>query len=110
MNNVYDIAHELCRSLKETDQYKNFVAAKKKVDANEGVKKMLDDFHVKNTEFQTKAIMTGGQDQALLEEIQKLYSIVASDPLAAEYLQAELSYSQVMAEIYQILGEAAEVA
>ena len=31
MNNVYDLAHDLARSLKETDQYKNYAAVKARV-------------------------------------------------------------------------------
>ena len=72
MNNVYDIAHELCRSLKETDQYKNYERAKKKVDANSAVSKMINDFHQVNQEFQTKTLMSGGeQDPELLNRIQR---------------------------------------
>ena len=110
MNNVYDIAHELCRSLKETDQYKNYVAAKKKADENEAVVKMLNDFHEKNAQYQTKVMMEGKPDEELMAQVQELYTIVIQDPTAAEYLQAELSYSQVIAEIYQILGEASQIA
>ena len=33
MNNVYDLAHDLARSLKETDQYKNYAAVKARVRA-----------------------------------------------------------------------------
>ena len=44
MNNVYDLAHDLARSLKETDQYKNYVAAKAKVDAEPSLAKMVNDF------------------------------------------------------------------
>jgi len=110
MKNVYDIAHELCRSLKETDQYKNYERAKIKVDANPSVKKMIDDFHTQNAQLQTQMMLEGKQDADLMSKIQSLYSIVIQDPLAAEYLQAELSYSQVIAEVYQILGEAAKIA
>lgn len=110
MNNVYDIAHELCRSLKETDQYKNYQRAKLKVDSNEAVAKMINDFHDVNAQFQTKTLMEGTQDAELMAKVQSLYAIVIQDPLAAEYLQAELSYSQVIAEVYQILGEAAQIA
>lgn len=30
MNNVYDIAHELARALKESDQFKHYQSMKKK--------------------------------------------------------------------------------
>ena len=44
MNNVYDLAHDLARSLKETDQYKNYAAVKARVDAEPSLAKMVNDF------------------------------------------------------------------
>ena len=51
MQNVYDIAHELVRSLRETDQYKDFVDAKKALDANPQISAMMNDFQEKIPAF-----------------------------------------------------------
>jgi cell fate (sporulation/competence/biofilm development) regulator YlbF (YheA/YmcA/DUF963 family) len=106
MQNVYDLAHEMARSLKETDQYKNFKAAKAKIDANPELTKMLNDFQEKQMQAQT-AMMTGEKpDEALVQQIQSLYGIVMADPLAAEYIQSEMAFSQIVSDIYGILGKA----
>ena len=40
------------------------------------------------------------------EKIQQLYSIVAMDPLASNYMQNEMRFSIMMKDVYEILGEA----
>ena len=108
MQNVYDLAHELVRSLKETDQYKNYQDMKTKVSGNEQLTKMLNDFQDKNMQLQLGVMQTGQPDEELQKQVSSLYSIVMADPLAAQYMQAEYSFTQVVSEIYQILGEVAQ--
>ncbi|MDO5441483.1 MAG: YlbF family regulator [Bacillota bacterium] len=105
MQNVYDLAHELARSLKETDQYKDYKKYQEQVDANESLKKMIDDFNKQNFEVQT-ALMSGKEpDAELIEKVQKIYGIVMQDPTCAQYLNAQMAFSQVINDISQILGE-----
>lgn len=106
MVNVYDLAHELARSLKETDQYKNYAAARAKVDAQPEIAKMVNDFQDKNMEAQTRMMIDGKPDEEAMQKVQQLYAIVAQDPTAAGYFAAEMAYTQVVSEIYGILGEA----
>ena len=106
MQNVYDIAHELSRSLKETDQYKDYAAAKKKIDDNPDLAKMIEDFQKNSMEIQTKQMMGEEPDADALAKFQQLYSIVLSDPLAGEYLQKQMLLSQIVSELYGIIGEA----
>jgi len=106
MQNVYDIAHELARSLKETDQYKDYAAAKAKIDANPDLSKMIEDFQKQSLELQTKQMTGEEPDTALMEQFQKMYQIVLTDPLAAEYMQKQMSLSQIVSDLYGILGEA----
>ena len=106
MQNVYDLAHELARSLKETDQYKEFKKLQDQIDANESLKKMIDDFNKQNLEVQA-ALMSGQQpDAELTAKVQQMYGIVMQDPTCAAYLNAEIAFSQIINEISQILGEA----
>lgn len=106
MQNVYDIAHELVRSLKETDQFKNYKAAKAKLDTNEQLAKMIADLQEKSMQMQAR-MMTGEKpSDEEMQQYQSLYGIVLQDPLAAEYLQSEMAFSQIVADIYGIIGDA----
>ena len=109
MQNVYDLAHELVRSLKETDQFKDYVDAQNALKANEQVYAMMNDFQTKSMEFQTK-MMSGQQPDAdALDQIQKLYGIVMSDPLASSFFNAQMQLQTIIADIYKIIGEAVDV-
>ena len=52
--NVYEEAHALERAIKDSEEYKQYKAAKDKVEANEQLKGMLDDFHKKHITFVKK--------------------------------------------------------
>ena len=104
--NVYDQAHGLASAVKASEEFKQYDALKKQIDANEDLSKMLKDFQAKQLEFQTKQMMGEQPDAEDMAGIQKLYTIMAADPLTAQYLQAEMRFSLMMKDVYGIIGEA----
>lgn len=104
--NVYDQAHGLAQAIKASEEFKQYDALKKQVDANGELAKMLKDFQAKQLEFQTKQMMGEVPNADDMANIQQLYAIMAQDPLAAQYLQAEMRFSLMMKDVYEILGEA----
>ncbi len=108
MQNVYDLAHELARSLKETDQYKDMKKLRDQVESNEALKKMLDDFNAQNIQVQT-ALMSGQQlDEETMQKVQASYAIVMQDPTCAAFLNAEMAFSTIVTDITKILSDAIE--
>ena len=103
--NVYEEAHALERAIKESEEYKQYKATKDKIDANEDLKKMMDDFHQKQLEVQTKAMMGEELTDEMQQSVQNLYQIGAADPLAAEYLQCEMRFQVMMQDVFNILGD-----
>lgn len=103
--NVYEEAHSLERAIKESEEYKEFKRLKEKIDAEESLKKMMEDFHSKQLELQTKQMMGQEVTSEMMQSVQDLYQIIAKDLVAAEYLQAEMRFSVMMQDVYKILGE-----
>lgn len=103
--NVYEEAHALERAIKESEEYKQYKEVKDKVEANEQMKNMLDDFHKKQLEVQTKMMMGEEVTSEMQQSVQDLYQIVAADPLAAQYLQCEMRFQVMMQDVFNILGE-----
>ena len=66
---------------------------------------MLDDFHKKQLDVQTKVMMGEELTQEMQQSVQDLYQIVAADPLAAEYLQCEMRFQVMMQDVFNILGD-----
>lgn len=104
--NVYDAAHNLSGAIKESQEYKDYISWKEKIDANPELSNMINDFEAKQMELQAKQ-MTGGEiTEDAQKTIQDLYGIVMKDPSAAGYLQAQMRFSIMMSDVYKILGEA----
>lgn len=104
--NVYDSAHSLARAVRETPEYKEYVRLKKEISQNEELKNMIADFQQKQIEVQTQQMLGNQPESGIMEQIQSLYRIIASDPKAAEYMQAEMLFMRMISDIYGILGEA----
>jgi len=107
--NVYDSAHQLARALKDSEEYKNYNRIKEEISGNEELKEMLDDFQQKQLEIQTQQLFGNEVEDDKMQHIQELYQIIGRNPKAAEYLQAEMVLSKIMADIYGILGEVIKI-
>ena len=103
--NVYDQAHALARALKEAPEYTAYMELKEEVSQNEELSQMLNDFQAKQFQIQAQQMMGGAGGGEMGEQMQSLYQILAKDPLAVRYLQAEFAFTKVVADIYGILGE-----
>ena len=103
--NVYEDAHNLARSIKASEEFKQFDALKKQVEADPELDKMLKDFQKKQFDMQAKQLMGEAAAPEVTKEIQELYRIVATNPLAAQYLQAQMRFSLMMNDVYKILGD-----
>ncbi len=103
--NVYDQAHGLAQAIKESDEFKDYQAQKAVLDQNEELAKIVSDFQQKQLEMQAKALTGEEMDGDFQTKVQELYGIIMQDPLAAQYMQAEMRFSIMMNDVYKILGE-----
>lgn len=103
--NVHDEAHNLARAIKESPEYQEYVRLKESASENEELAAMLNDFQSKQFEIQAKQMMGEELGPDMMEQIQSLYQILMRDPLAAQYVQAEMRFSLLINDIYTILGE-----
>ena len=104
--NVYDQTHQLAAAIKESEEFKQYDSKKKLLDENPELGNMIKDFHEKSMAIQIRQMSGEQPDAADLEAIQKLYQIVAMDPLASGYIDAEMRFSLMMKDVYEIIGEA----
>lgn len=107
--NVYDHAHSLARSIKESPEYKEYIRLKQELSKNEDLKNMLADFQQKQIEIQTQQMLGNQPEGGMMEQIQSLYQIIVKDPKAAEYMQSEMMFTRMITDIYGILGEVIRV-
>jgi cell fate (sporulation/competence/biofilm development) regulator YlbF (YheA/YmcA/DUF963 family) len=103
--NVYDEAHSLAKSIKESGEYKEYMGLKKQIESTPELKSMLEDFQARQFEVQAKQLMGEEVTPEMTAQLQSVLSIMSQDPLAAQYLQSEMRFNMMMNDVYQILGE-----
>jgi Uncharacterized conserved protein len=103
--NVYDQAHGLAEAIKESEEFKQYDQLQKIIDQNEELSQMIKDFQGKQFAMQAKQMMGEADSAELTAQIQELYQIIMRDPMAAQYMQAQMRFSLMMNDVYQILGE-----
>ena len=102
---VHDQARELAESIRNSDEYKSYIEAKEKASLNAELTDSLNDFKEKQFSMQQKQILGEEPGPEVIEQMQNLAQILMRDPLAAEYLQAEIRFTLMINDIYGILGE-----
>lgn len=107
--NIHDAAHQLARAIKESEEYQQYGELKATVSQNEELTAMLNDFQAQQFQLQAKQMAGEELGPEMTEQIQSLYQILTRDPLAAQYVQAEMRFSMLVHDVYQILGEVIKV-
>lgn len=104
--NVYEEAHNLSRAIKDSNEFKEFDSLRKEIEADETMNQMIQEYHRVQLEMQT-AQMSGQQmDPNAMSRLQSVYGMLMTKPKAAEFLQAEVRFSIMMKDVYEILADA----
>lgn len=103
--NIYDEAHNLAHAIKESEQYKQYTYYKDEASKNPELSEMLNNFQAKQFEMQAKTMMGENLGDDMMAQVQELYAIIMKDPLAAQYMQAQVAFSMMINDVYKILGE-----
>lgn len=107
--NAYDEAHRLAKSIKESDEYKEYLEKQKKAFLNEKNKEMIEDLRQKAFEIQMEQLSGNEVSEEKVEKVQKLQDVLMLNPDIKDYFMAEMRFSQLIADIYDIIEEAVNV-
>ena len=109
MTNPYDKARELAIAIKESQEYRDYAAAKERVSQNPELVAALNDYQEKQFDLQKKAMFGDELGDEVMQQMQNLYQILARDPAAASYLQAQIRFTMMVNEIFQSLGDVVKI-
>jgi len=109
MANPYDKARELSISIKESQEYRDYIAAKERASQNQELVAALNDYQEKQFELQRKTLLGEEIGPDVMQQMQNLYQILARDPAAAAYLQAQIRFAMMVNDIYQAIGEVVKI-
>lgn len=103
--NFHDKVHELVKSFKDTEEYKEFINLKESIVKNESTYKMLKDFKDKQREYQIEYLNTGKMSEEAQKELQNLYSIIIQNEEARKLLECEMRLDVLLADMQKIVAE-----
>ena len=107
--NVYEEAHNLAAAIKGSNEFKEFDRLRQEVEKDPQLSAMLMDYQTKQLQFQTSQMTGQSTDASLMSQIQSLYTMLAANPQAAQYLQAEARFSIMMKDVSEILADAMNI-
>lgn len=106
--NVYDIAHQLARSLSECPEYLEYKKASESIKQDPQAEKMLKDLRSRQIEVQALKLSGKSADEAI-KNLENLYSIVSHNSLLKRYLEAEERFAVLFADIQNIIMKGIEL-
>jgi len=109
MANPYDKARELSIAIKESPEYQDYIAAKERASSNQDLVAALNDYKEKQFDIQKKTMLGEEIGPEILQQMQNLYQILASDPAAAAYLQAQMRFAILVNDVYKVLGDIVKI-
>jgi cell fate (sporulation/competence/biofilm development) regulator YlbF (YheA/YmcA/DUF963 family) len=105
MDGVSDGVAGLCENIRETGAYKDYVAAKRDVAANEGLSRKLDRFKKLNFEYRSKARdgFASSPDEERL--VSAAYWELMMNPRARTYLESEKELAVIFNSVCDAVGQ-----
>ena len=101
--NMYDDAYNLAKSIRESAEMKQLIAAKEKLAQDASAKDLAEELQME-AEYRRMLQKTDGWDG--MEKLQSLQVMVQNNSLASEYLHAFMRWQQVAADIQKIVSDA----
>lgn len=102
---VYDVAKELARQMRQSEEYVAYEKAKELATENDTTRALIDEYH--RLQIQAQASVVSGQsNDELMQKLQKVGELLQFDSAASAYLMAEFRLNRMVADVYKILAEA----
>ena len=109
MANPYDKARELTIAIKESQEYLDYIAAKDRASQNQDLVAALNDYQEKQFDLQKRTILGEEIGPEVMQQMQNLYEILASNPAAATYLHAQMRFAMMVNDIYSVLSDTIKI-
>ena len=107
--NPYDLAHQLARAMKDSEEYSEYARLRVTAYEDETNRALLDEY--KRLQFRMQAKLASGENMPEddLQRLQQIGTLLQFNPDVSAYLLAEFRFQKMLADIYKILGDAAGI-
>lgn len=107
--NVYDQAHTLARTIRESDEFREYEKLRERAYSDDTNRALLDEY--KRTQFKMQARIASGErmDEEEFQKMQKIASLLQFNPDASAYLMSEFRFQKMLADVYKIIADVAGI-
>jgi len=107
--NVYDEVNSLAKALKESNEYKNFLAAKEKLEKDPSKFDMAKDYMRKQMEAQSMQMMGQEMSEEQINSYNTLANTIMGIPEIAEFFQTQMYFSVIFQDITDIIAKSVDL-
>ena len=106
--NVYDTANRLAQEIKTSEEYIQYKDAKQKIEANQELKKKIDDFEKTRYEVQVLAMQGKEVEEEKNKKLQEMYTVLIQNKEIKEYFDLEVKFNVMLADVNKIIAESVQ--
>lgn len=106
---VLTCARQLARAIQESDEYRAYQEARRRVEADPTTRAMVHDFRQKSLELQKLQWAGQEPEEEKLNQLENLFELLNYNPTARELLSAEVKLVTLVAEAQKIISDAVDV-
>ena len=107
--NPYDQAHALAKTLKESEEYREYMRLKEAAFEDETNRALLNEYRKLQFQLQAKAAAGETLPQDDMQRLQQIGTLLQFNPDASAYLLAEFRFQRMLTDIFKILADVAGV-
>jgi len=101
--NVYDVAYDLEKAVRASEEYNNLKQAYQEVEADSSAKELFDKFRNIQLELQQKQMSGQEISQQEVEQAQQTVAFVQQNPKIAKLMESEQRMSTLIAEVNKVV-------
>lgn len=105
---VYDTVNQLAKEIRESEEYTEYKKMKEVIFNSPELKEKVDNFEKARYETQVETMKGQEPSREQIELMQKLYLELIQNDITKKYLDVELKFNTMLADINKILGEAVQ--
>ena len=107
--NPYDLAHQLARAMKESEEYREYERLRETAYEDETNRALLDEY--KRLQFRMQAKLATGENMPEddLQRLQQIGTLLQFNPDVSAYLLAEFRFQKMLSDIFKILADVADI-
>ena len=106
---IYNKLNELTRAIQQSDEFKKYEAAAKKIDENPEHSQMMSEFIKAQVQLSTLKMLGQNPDSEMIDNFNKMYTSLMGISGVSEFMQAQIYFSKVMEDVSKEIGNAVQV-